>query len=53
MSTHEDRQLDFVISVLDRLAKEFRVRECDLEEEPVADGSAELVDGGRSKLSYL
>lgn len=54
MSTHQDRQLDFVLSVLDRLAKEFRVRECDLPEdlgEVPADEDAEAA--GRSRLSYL
>lgn len=54
MSSHQDRQLDFVVSVLERLAKEFRIRECDLEEEP--EGAASETDdesGGRSKLSYL
>lgn len=54
MSTHQDRQLDFVLSVLERLAKEFRVRECDLEEDPDlagADGDGE--GSGRTKLSYL
>jgi glycine C-acetyltransferase len=54
MSTHQDRQLDFVLSVLDRLAKEFKVRECDLEEEPIQNGSIEDDEAaGRSKLSYL
>ena len=54
MSTHEDRQLDFVLAVLERLAKEFGVRECDLADEPGLSGSDDDAEaGGRSKLSYL
>jgi len=54
MSTHEDRQLDFVLSVLDRLAKEFGVRECDLPDDAGQAGlGADAQNGGRSKLSYL
>lgn len=60
MSTHEDRQLDKVLTVLDKLAGEFRVRECDVRDEdeagadmpPGASGEA-LENGGRSRLSYL
>ena len=51
MSSHQDRQLDFVLSVLKRLATEFRVRECDLEEEPAATAGDE--GGTRPRLSYL
>ena len=54
MSTHQDRQLDFVLEVLDRLAKEFRIRECDVEAEPQpAPGDDEGEAGAKSKLSYL
>lgn len=54
MSTHQDRQLDFVLTVLDRLAREFGVRECDMVEEPgqaCQDEAAEAA--GKAKLSYL
>ncbi|MHC1790745.1 aminotransferase class I/II-fold pyridoxal phosphate-dependent enzyme [Solidesulfovibrio sp.] len=54
MSTHEDRQLDFVLEVLERLARQFRIRECDLEAEPAAAACDEDGESGaRSKLSYL
>jgi glycine C-acetyltransferase len=54
MSSHQDRQLDFVLSVLKRLAAEFRVRECDLEDEPETSDLGEQGEGGaRSRLSYL
>ncbi len=54
MSSHQDRQLDFVLEVLDRLAKRFRVRECDLDEEPCAAAPSEDAEAaGRSRLSYL
>ena len=52
MSSHQDRQLDFVLSVLKRLATEFRVRECDLEDEPEA-VAGEAGEGVRPRLSYL
>jgi len=55
MSTHQDRQLDFVLSVLDRLSREFGVRECDMAEDMDAvcpDGDAAEASG-RSRLSYL
>ena len=52
MSTHEDRQLDFVLSVLKRLATEFRIRECDLDEDPTLNGQGDS-EAGRAKLSYL
>ncbi len=32
MSTHKDSQIDFVLEVLDRLAKKHRIRACDLEQ---------------------
>ena len=54
MSSHQDRQLDFVLSVIKRLAAEFRVRECDLEEDPELAGSGDDGEAtGRSRLSYL
>lgn len=54
MSSHQDRQLDFVLSVLKRLAAEFRVRECDLEDDPLLNEAGEARDGnGRPRLSYL
>ncbi|MFP5259943.1 MAG: aminotransferase class I/II-fold pyridoxal phosphate-dependent enzyme [Acidobacteriota bacterium] len=54
MSTHQDRQLDFVLEVLDRLSKEFRIRECDVEAEPQpAPGDDEGEAAAKSKLSYL
>ena len=53
MSTHQDRQLDVVLSVLEKLAKEFRIRECDLDEEPQASVGEEDGDAPRGKLSYL
>ncbi|MDD4952309.1 MAG: pyridoxal phosphate-dependent aminotransferase family protein [Desulfovibrionaceae bacterium] len=31
MSTHEDRHLEFVLEVLDKLARKYRIRACDLE----------------------
>ncbi|MGD9609115.1 MAG: aminotransferase class I/II-fold pyridoxal phosphate-dependent enzyme [Desulfovibrionaceae bacterium] len=52
MSTHQDRQLDFVLSVLKRLATEFRIRECDLDEDPALNGQGDS-EAGRAKLSYL
>ena len=53
MSTHQDRQLDVVLSVLEKLAKEFRIRECDLEEDPQSAAGEEDGDAPRGKLSYL
>lgn len=54
MSTHQDRQLDFVLSVLDRLAREFGVRECDMTEDPGQACPDETPDAaGRARLSYL
>lgn len=54
MSSHQDRQLDFVLSVLERLAKEFHVRDCDLDEDPALTGSGADGDGaGHARLSYL
>jgi len=54
MSTHQDRQLDFVLSVLERLAKEFGVRECDQADEPgFSNMDEEAEAGARAKLSYL
>ncbi len=55
MSTHEDRQLDFVLEVLDDLARKHRIRIQDLAEDATADeasGEGALA-GGRSKQSYL
>ena len=53
MSTHQDRQLDVVLSVLEKLAKEFRIRECDLEEDPQLAAGEDDGDSPRGKLSYL
>jgi 7-keto-8-aminopelargonate synthetase-like enzyme len=54
MSSHQDRQLDFVLSVLKRLATEFRVRECDLDDDQESSDSADQGEGGgRARLSYL
>ncbi len=59
MSTHEDRQMDFVLEVLDRLARKFRIRAQDVEEDEVNDAAQQLAAGSdtegssRAKLSYL
>jgi len=59
MSTHEDRQLDFVLEVLDRLARQFRIRAQDVEEDEIRAAQPNMTpdataDGaGRAKLSYL
>ncbi|KHK01398.1 aminotransferase class I/II-fold pyridoxal phosphate-dependent enzyme [Desulfovibrio sp. TomC] len=54
MSTHQDRQLDFVLDVLEKLAKQFRIRECDLDDEPTyAAGDEEGEAGAKAKMSYL
>ncbi len=52
MSTHEDRQLDFVLETLDRLAGEFKVRKDDFESIR-ADAAAAEAGGAKTKLSYL
>lgn len=53
MSTHEDRQLDFVLEVLDKLAGEFKVRKGDFEIIQAEAAAAEAAGGARAKLSYL
>ncbi len=59
MSTHEDRQMDYVLEVLDRLARKIRIRAQDVEEDEVNDAAQQLAAGSdtegssRAKLSYL
>ncbi len=59
MSTHEDRQLDFVLEVLDRLARQFRIRAQDVEEDEANATALDMTpdvaaDGAsRARLSYL
>ncbi len=59
MSTHEDRQMDFVLEVLDRLARKFRIRAQDVEEDDINGAAGHLAAGAatdgssRARLSYL
>jgi hypothetical protein len=40
MSTHKKSQIDFVLEVMDRLARKHRIRACDLEQsEPLVEES--------------
>jgi len=52
MSTHEDRQLDFVLETLDKLAGEFKVRKADFESIR-AEAAAAEAGGAKTRLSYL
>ncbi|WP_243362340.1 aminotransferase class I/II-fold pyridoxal phosphate-dependent enzyme [Fundidesulfovibrio terrae] len=57
MSTHEDRQLDFVLEVMDEMARKYRIRIQDQDEvaaeEEAAAGQASTIAGARSSQSLL
>jgi len=56
MSTHEDRQLDFVLEVMDEMARKYRIRIQDQDEGPAEDGPGQAstnIPGARSSQSLL
>ena len=56
MSTHEDRQMDFVLEVMDEMARKYRIRIQDREEDAQAPADAQTqptIAGARSSQSYL
>lgn len=56
MSTHEDRQMDFVLEVMDAMARKYRIRIQDQEEDALSgqqDETTPSVAGARSSQSYL
>jgi len=54
MSTHQDRQLDFVLETLDDMARKYRIRQQDKDETPAAgEIPAGQVTGGKPRRSYL
>ena len=53
MATHEDRQLDFVLEVMDDMARKYRIRIQDQTEDSAAGPDAPTIAGARSGLSIL
>jgi len=56
MSTHEDRQMDFVLEVMDEMARKYRIRIQDQDEDDASESleqTASAIPGARSSQSIL